>query len=127
MKKQKYIYNMKARIPKKENGSSRSRTSAKVTVLKGSSQAFIVAIFLTLFLTSGMYLFSVNRNAVQGYHLRALEKEITRLSAQNAELQIAEADMRSFYRINEVKDDLQMEKAPQLKYLEPKKDTVALR
>ena len=118
---------MAAHIPKKENGSSCSRTTTKVALLKGSSQAFIVAVFLTLFLTSGMYLFSVNRNAVQGYHLRALEKEITRLSEQNAELQIAEADMRSFYRINEVKEDLQMEKAEQLKYLEPKKDTVALR
>ena len=67
---------MAARIPKKENSSGRSRSNTKVVMLKGSSQALIVAVFLTLFLTSGMYLFSVNRNAVQGYHLRALEKEI---------------------------------------------------
>ena len=118
---------MPARNPKKENSTNRGRTNVSGTVLRGTSQAFIVGVFMILFLASGMYLYSVNRNATQGYHLRALEKEIARLSEQNAELQIAEADMRSFYRINEAKEDLQMEKAEQLKYLEPKKDTVALR
>ncbi len=118
---------MSARIPKKTTHSRQSRVTAEAVVLKGSSQVFIVGVFLTLFLSSGMYLYSVNRNATQGYHLRTLEKEIAKLSEKNAELQIAEADMRSFYRINEAKDDLQMEKAEQVKYLEPPKDTVALR
>ena len=59
--------------------------------------------------------------------INQLEKRIAELSDQNAQLQISEADMRSFYRINEVKDDLGMEKAEEIKYLEPPKDTVALR
>lgn len=96
------------------------------TGLKGSSQALIMGVLLTLFVSAGSYLYSVNRNATQGYHLRALEKEIAKLSEENTELKISEADMRSFYRINASKDELQMEKAESLKYLEAK-DTVALR
>ena len=119
---------MKARVLKKEKSIHQARTQQKsVSSLGGASRVFIVGVFLTLFLASGMYLYSVNRNAVQGYHLRALEKRIAELSDQNAQLQISEADMRSFYRINEVKDDLGMEKAEEIKYLEPPKDTVALR
>ena len=120
---------MNARVLKKEKSVHHARTQQKVATsgLKGSSQVFIAGVFLTLFLASGMYLYSVNRNAVQGYHLRALEKKIAELSDRNAQLQISEADMRSFYRINEVKDDLGMEKAEEVKYLEPPKDTVALR
>lgn len=118
---------MATRVSKTRNLTRQSRVTKEVVMLKGSSQVFIVGVFLTLFLSSGMYLYSVNRNATQGYHLRTLEKEIAKLSEKNAELQIAEADMRSFYRINAAKDDLQMEKAEQVKYLEPPKDTVALR
>ncbi len=118
---------MAGRVPKPKSRESGPRVSgAQKSGLKGSSQALVMGVILTLFLSAGSYLYSVNRNATQGYHLRALEKEIAKLSEENTELKISEADMRSFYRINESKDELQMEKAETLKYLESK-DTVAFR
>ena len=119
---------MKARVLQPKNSARQARPHAQSGVtLRGGSQVFIAGVLMILFGAAGMYLYSVNRNAVQGYHLRSLEKQIATLSERNAELQITEADMRSFYRINAVKDDLQMEKAESIKYLEPPKDTVALR
>lgn len=118
---------MAGRVPKPKSRETISYTKGnQKSGLKGSSQAMALGVLLTLFLSAGGYLYSVNRNATQGYHLRALEKEIAKLSEENTELKISEADMRSFYRINESKDELQMEKAESLKYLEIK-DTVASR
>lgn len=96
-------------------------------VLQGSSRGFVLGMLFTLFLSAGIYLFSVNRNAVQGYHLRSLEKEIGTLEEKNAELRISEADLRSFYRINATKEELNMQKTETLKYLEAHEETVALR
>ena len=95
--------------------------------LTGSVQTFLLAVLMVLFVTGGGYLFSVNRTAVQGYHLRSLEKEIDTLKEKNAELRIAEADLRSLYKIEASKDELQMEKVDtNVKFLEAR-DTVALK
>ncbi len=60
-------------------------------------RGFVVILFL--FLVGGGYLYSVNQNAVQGFHMRKLEKEIGVLKDDNAQLQIEEADKRSLARI----------------------------
>ncbi len=54
------------------------------------------------------YLFSVNRNAVAGYSLRTVEKRITELSSEAQKLRIQEAQLRSFYGIEELSERLGM-------------------
>lgn len=69
---------------------------------------FIVILFL--FFVGGGYLYSVNQNAVQGFHMRNLEREINALKEENAQLQIEEADKRSLARIEEAVKSKQMQK-----------------
>lgn len=86
-----------------------------------------MVVLVVLFVAGGGYLFSVNQTAVQGYHLRTLEKEIDALKEKNAELRISEADLRSLYKIEAAKDELKMEKVDNnVKFLEAR-DTVALK
>lgn len=86
--------------------------------LSGSVHMAVLGILTALFVSGGCYLYSVNRNAVQGYHMRTLEREINRLKDENAELKIAEADLRSLYRIEASGQELQMQKLDEVKYLE---------
>jgi|SRR6185369_6070972 len=86
--------------------------------LSGSVHLLVLAVLTALFVTSGCYLYSVNRNAIQGYHLRTLEKEIYSLKQQNAELRITEADLRSLNRIEGSEEELHMQKLMNIKYLE---------
>ncbi|MEK7494728.1 MAG: hypothetical protein AAB519_01290 [Patescibacteria group bacterium] len=112
------------------NFQGKIRASHKKAVafeLSGSAQNVIVMVLMVMFVAGGGYLFSVNQTAVQGYHLRALEKEIDTLKEKNSELRIAEADLRSLYKIEASKDELQMEKVDtNVKFLEAR-DTVALK
>ena len=71
-----------------------------------------------LFVSGGGYLYSVNQSAVQGYHMRTLEKEIALLKQQNAELRIVEADFRSLSRIEAAQEELRMRKLDNIKYID---------
>lgn len=73
---------------------------------------------MAIFAIGGCYLYYVNRSAVQGYHLRTLEKEISTLKQENAELKISEADLRSLYRIEASGEELHMQKFDTVTYLE---------
>lgn len=86
--------------------------------LSGSVHMLLVGVLLVIFVVGGGYLYSVNRSAVQGYHLRTLENEIGKLKQKNAELKIAEADLRSLYRIEALGEELNMQKADVVTYLE---------
>lgn len=86
--------------------------------LSGSVHMFLLAILTALFVSGGGYLYSVNQNAVQGYHMRSLEKEINILKQKSAELRITEADLRSLQRIEASEGELQMQKLENVKYLE---------
>lgn len=86
--------------------------------LAGSVHIFMLAILLIIFAAGGCYLYSVNRSAVQGYHLRTLEKEIDKLKQENAEFKITEADLRSLYRIEASEEALGMQKLDTIIYLE---------
>ncbi|OIP60434.1 MAG: hypothetical protein COZ29_02635 [Candidatus Moranbacteria bacterium CG_4_10_14_3_um_filter_45_9] len=86
----------------------------------------MLGVLLVVFVIGGGYLYSVNQSAVQGYHMRTLEKEIGKLKQDNANLKIAEADLRSLYRIESVEGDLQMEKVDTAVYFE-ERGSVALK
>lgn len=86
-----------------------SKSRIQKTV-KGSGQPLVFAVILFLFLVGGGYLYSVNQNAVQGFHMRNLEREINALKEENAQLQIEEADKRSLARIEEAVKQKEMQK-----------------
>lgn len=86
--------------------------------LAGSAHIFLLAIALIVFVAGGCYLYSVNRTAVQGYHMRALEQGIGKLKQENAELKITEADLRSLYRIEASEEARSMQKLENIIYLE---------
>lgn len=94
--------------------------------LAGSAHTCMLSIVLVLFVAGGYYLYSVNQSAVQGYHLRTLEKEISTLQQENAELKISEADLRSLYRIESSEEALRMRPLEGVIYLE-ERGPVALR
>ena len=86
--------------------------------LSGSAHVLMLSILMIVFVIGGGYLYSVNRNAVQGYHMRTLEKEIDTLKQDNTNLKITEADLRSLYRIETAEEDLHMQKVDTVVYLE---------
>lgn len=95
--------------------------------LSGSAHVLMIAVMTALFISGGGYLYAVNQNAVQGYHMRTLEKEIDTLTQKNAELRITEADLRSLHRIEDASSqELQMQKPDNIKYIE-EHGSVALR
>ena len=93
-----------------------SPTKSKKTV-KGSFQPLGFVVILFLFVVGGSYLYSVNQNAVQGFHMRTLEKEIGALKDDNAQLQIDEADERSLARIEELVAKRNMQKVSEVKVI----------
>ena len=94
--------------------------------VKGSFQPMGFAVILFLFFVGGGYLYSVNQNAVQGFHMRNLEREISRLKDENAQLQIEEADRRSLARIEEAVSDKEMQKVSEVTVIS-EEGTIALR
>lgn len=85
--------------------------------VKGTFQPMGFAVILFLFLVGGGYLYSVNQNAVQGFHMRNLEREISALKDANAQLQIEEADRRSLARIEETVTEKKMQKVNEVKVI----------
>jgi len=86
--------------------------------LSGSIHIFMLGILLVVFVVGGGYLYAVNQSAVQGYHMRTLEKEIGTLKQENTKLKIVEADLRSLYRIEVSEEVLTMHKLDTAVYLE---------
>ena len=98
---------------------SRSAAKDPKAELSGSVRLVVVGILTVFFVSVGCYLYSVNKSAVQGYHLRTLENQIGKLKQENAELKIVEADRRSLYRIEDSGPELKMQKLDtDVKYLE---------
>lgn len=71
----------------------------------------IVAAFL---LSAGNYLFSINRNAVHGYRIRTLEKELSALEKEKNQLQSSEAELRSLDRTKEAGARMGMERVTEV-------------
>ena len=103
----------KPREKRPASGLARKKNSTSMDIFPLIGR-FLVAVFLS----GAGYLFSVNQNAGQGYEIRTLENQIAHLKDQNAELKIAEADLRSLYRIEASGEQLEMQKMEEVKYLE---------
>lgn len=78
----------------------------------------VLGVLAFAFMLGGYHLYSVNRSAVQGYHMRSAEKDIAVLRQENADLKIEEADLRSLRRIEAAGEELHMQKAAEERYLE---------
>lgn len=103
---------------KMSDAPSLRQKKGSVSELSGSVHTSLLGILMIVFVIGGGYLYSVNRSAVQGYHLRTLENEIGKLKQQNEELKISEADLRSLYRIEASGEELHMQKTDTVTYLE---------
>lgn len=86
----------------------------KQSTQKGSFQPLGLVVILFVFALGSGYLFSVNQNAVQGFKLRALEKQIASLEDENAQLQIDEADTRSLYKLKQAVENTSMRNIDEL-------------
>ncbi len=89
-----------------------------------ADMSFLVLLFFVGIL--GTHIYSVNSNAVQGYQVRQLEKEIAGMQEENARLKIREADAKSFQRIDEARESLSLDQALNPRYFE-ERDVVASR
>jgi cell division protein FtsL len=78
----------------------------------------LIGILSFVFVLGGYHLYSVNQSAVQGYHMRSVEKDIATLKQENTDLKIKEADLRSLNRIEEAGAELEMQKTGEERYLE---------
>lgn len=97
--------------------SRRCQKSTKQSTLKGSFQPVGFAVMVFLFVAGAAYLYSVNQNAVEGFHMRNLENQISALKDENAQLQITEADMRSLSQLQTAVTDTSMRKIDEIAIL----------
>jgi hypothetical protein len=65
-----------------------------------------------------LYLHSMNRIAVQGYAIRAAEKQLASLKQENNQLRIQEAELKSLRRIEEAGQRLNMFESQEVTYIE---------
>jgi cell division protein FtsL len=121
-KKQKIMRIPDAHIQTRKNSVSAS-TSGRAGFFR-TDIAFLILLFFVGVL--GMHVYSVNSNAVQGYQVRQLEKEIASRQEENARLKIREADVRSFQRIDEARESLSLDQVTNPQYFE-ERDIIASR
>lgn len=89
-------------------GHSSGESDAKEAIRGRRFRVSGIFVAVSLFLTMGSYLFSVNRNAVAGYSMRVAEKRMTELSTESQRLRIREAELRSLYGLEEASSRLDM-------------------
>jgi|GEM_PF-4518404 len=98
-----------------------------LTAHMASAHVAVVALLGLSLLAAGLYVYSVNRSAVQGYAIRNLEKGLKELKKENAELRRREAEAKSLSRVEAGSSDLRMEKADITVVLNARSNAVALR
>lgn len=104
----------------------RGRRSVSNRKKKGFIHKGFLVIVTAFLFSAGNYLFSINQNAVHGYRIRTLEKEIAALEKEQSELQSSEAEMRSLDRTKEAGARMGMERTTDVVSVE-RLGTVALR
>ncbi len=94
------------------------RAAILTTERRGISgkMTFILAIFFLF--SAGLYLASINKNAVYGYQVRTFEREIANLKKENDALRIREADVRSLEKTKEASARMGMERSLDVKIVE---------
>lgn len=92
----------------------------------GFIQKGFLVIIAALLCSAGNYLFSINQNAVHGYRIRTLEKEIATLDKEQSQLQVSEAEVRSLDRTKEAGARMGMERATEVVSVE-RLGTVAMK
>jgi hypothetical protein len=93
---------------------------------KGVFYKVPVALMVCIFVLGGMYLYTTNRIAVQGYTIGEREKQLALLKRDNNQLRIEEAELKSLYRIEEAGKRLNMFEPTQIHYVD-ESNTLALR
>jgi hypothetical protein len=93
----------------------------------GTAHIFFVALAALSLVSGGLYVFSVNRSAVQGYAIRQLEKELKGLKKENAELRVREAEVKSLARVEAGSRELRMDPAVSKDFLTLSSGAVAAR
>ena len=87
----------------------------------------VVALLSLSLVSAGLYVYAVNRSAVQGYAIRTLEKDLKELKKANAELRVREAEAKSLSRVEEGSNELRMEKADTLSIVNIRTNEIASR
>jgi cell division protein FtsL len=70
------------------------------------------------FLSGIVYLYALNRGAVQGYETKTLEREIAELKKENGKLKLSEAEVLSLSRIESAVKDRGMSQAEPVRMVE---------
>lgn len=65
----------------------------------GAANPFLLVLSFGVFLSGILYVYALNRAAVQGYETRTLEKEIAALKKENTRLKLSEAEALSLSAI----------------------------
>lgn len=113
--------------------SERSITNTRPSRLKrfeahaGAAHVAVVFLLGVALFSAGLYVYAVNRSAVQGYAIRTLEKELKELKKANAELRVQEAEAKSLTRVEQGSADLRMEKAETSVVITARMNAVAFR
>lgn len=77
-----------------------------------------VFLFICVILTGVLYLFSTNDIAIKGDEIYEIEKEISRLSRENEQLVIQEAQLRSLENVEGVVEENGMEEVSDPVYVD---------
>lgn len=93
----------------------------------GAAHVAIVVLLSFSLISAGLYVYTVNRSAVQGYAIRTLEKDLKELKKANTELRVREAEAMSLSRVEAGSFDLRMEKAETTTLITTRSNTVAIR
>lgn len=100
-----------------QNTKRKTNTNTEKKSIKGFINSSVLIIAL-LFVSAGIYLYSINNSAVKGYQVRQVEKDIQELKKENEDLKIKEAQLKSLYHIEESSKNMNMGDLKNVSYIE---------
>ena len=95
--------------------------------LKLSTQKFAVVLTVGAVVTGFGYVFLTNHTAAQGFAIRGLQHDITKIEADNQRLELKAADLRSLSAVQATSTQLGLVPADSFQYLPPISGAVAVR